>query len=230
MIALGANFLLHRVQLLKGGAPCDKAGMESEPRQPESLRARKRQETLRRIAETGLRLFGERGYEATTLDAIAEAAGISRRTFFSYFRSKEEILLEWQMRGFSAQLREAVLAQPEAAPIDVVRGAMRQLVAGIRAQEFISIDRVMRASETLQARKQASYALQERALHDALVTRWPDPARSQALRLVAMVSLGATRLAIEAWIQAGGDQGAAPFLEDAFAQIRAEICGSSRIP
>ncbi|GJD61033.1 TetR/AcrR family transcriptional regulator [Methylobacterium frigidaeris] len=199
---------------------------ETETPKPEGLRARKRQETLQRIAETGLRLFGERGYEATTLDAIAEAAGISRRTFFSYFRSKEEILLEWQMRGFSAQLRRAVLAQPaDRAPIAVVRDAMLQLAAGIRAQEFISIDRVMRASETLQARKQATYALQERALHEALVERWPDPARSQALRLVAMVSLGAMRLAIEAWIQAGGDRGAAPFLEDAFAQIAAEVCG-----
>ncbi len=136
--------------------------MESESGQPVSLRARKRQETLRRIAETGLRLFGERGYEATTLDAIAEAAGISRRTFFSYFRSKEEILLDWQMRGFSAQLREAVLAQPDAAPVDVVRGAMLHLVAGIRTQEFISIDRVLRANETLQARKQATYGLHER--------------------------------------------------------------------
>lgn len=207
--------------------PCEKAGMESQSGQPESLRARKRQDTLRRIAETGLRLFGERGYEATTLDAIAEAAGISRRTFFSYFRSKEEILLEWQMRGFSAQLREAVLGQPDGAPIDVVRGAMLQLAAGIRTQEFISIDRVMRASETLKARKQASYGLQEQALHAALVERWPDPARSHALRLVAMVSLGAMRLAIEAWIQAGGDRGAAPFLEEAFAQVRAEICGDS---
>lgn len=49
---------------------------------PDGLRARKRQETLERIAETGLRLFSQNGYEATTLDAIAEAAGISRRTFF----------------------------------------------------------------------------------------------------------------------------------------------------
>ncbi len=201
--------------------------MENAPPKPEGLRARKRQETLQRIAETGLRLFGERGYEATTLDAIADAAGISRRTFFSYFRSKEEILLEWQMRGFSAQLRRAVLAQPaDRVPIAVVRDAMLQLAAGIRAQEFISIDRVMRASETLQARKQATYARQERALHEALVERWPDPARSQALRFVAMVSLGAMRLAIEAWIQDGGDRGAAPYLEEAFAQIAAEVCGA----
>ena len=67
----------------------------------EGLRERKRLETLRRIAETGLKLFIAHGYEGTTLEAIAEAAGISRRTFFYYFKSKEEVLLAWQGSGFS---------------------------------------------------------------------------------------------------------------------------------
>ncbi|GJD53843.1 hypothetical protein OPKNFCMD_6622 [Methylobacterium crusticola] len=203
--------------------------MDSPSPKPDGLRARKRQETLERIAETGLRLFSRNGYEATTLDAIAEAAGISRRTFFYYFKSKEEILLDWQMRGFSASLHKAVLAQPAGkVPFEVVRDALLKLAAGIRTQEFISIDRVMRTSETLRARKQAIYGLHEQALHAALVERWPDPARSTALRLVAMVSLGALRLAIEEWMQAGGDQGAEAFLTQAFSSIAVEVCNSPR--
>lgn len=147
--------------------------MGISPPKPGSLRARKRQETLERIAETGLRLFSQHGYEATTLDAIAEAAGISRRTFFYYFKSKEEILLDWQMRGFGAALRRAVLAQPEGkVPVEVVRDALLTLSTGFRTQEFISIDRVMRSSETLKARKQAAYGLHEQALHAALIERW----------------------------------------------------------
>ena len=51
---------------------------------PNDLRERKRRLTLDLIAKTGLKLFIENGYEATTLDAIAAAAGISRRTFFYY--------------------------------------------------------------------------------------------------------------------------------------------------
>ncbi|SEN93062.1 transcriptional regulator, TetR family [Methylobacterium sp. UNC300MFChir4.1] len=203
--------------------------MGSPPPKPGSLRARKRQETLERIAETGLLLFSRHGYEATTLDAIAEAAGISRRTFFYYFKSKEEILLDWQMRGFGAALRKAVLAQPEGkVPVEAVRDALLALSTGFRTQEFISIDRVMRSSETLKARKQAAYGLHEQALHAALIERWPDPVRSAPLRLVAMASLGAMRLAIEAWIQADGDRPVDAFLRAAFAGLTAEFCAPSR--
>ncbi|SEI45333.1 TetR/AcrR family transcriptional regulator [Pseudomonas sp. NFR16] len=198
--------------------------MTTSPSGPQGLRARKRQETLERIAETGLSLFIERGYEATTLDAIAEAAGISRRTFFYYFKSKEEILLDWQMRGFSVSLHKAVLAQPaDRLPVEVVRDAMLQLSSGFRTQKFISIDRILRSSETLKARKQAAYGVHERFLHEALIQRWPDPARSAPLRLVAMASLGAMRLAIDEWIQAGGDQSLASFLQTAFADLTAEF-------
>ena len=62
---------------------------------PEGLRERKRRQTLQRIAEVGLSLFLRKGYEATTLDEIAAAAGISRRTFFYYFKSKDEVLLAY---------------------------------------------------------------------------------------------------------------------------------------
>jgi AcrR family transcriptional regulator len=203
--------------------------MENVSSKPDGLRARKRQETLERIAETGLRLFSKDGYEATTLDAIAEAAGISRRTFFYYFKSKEEILLDWQMRGFSASLHKAVLAQPsDKAPVVAVRDALLILSAGFRTQEFISIDRVLRSSETLKARKQATYGIHEQALHATLVERWPSPDRSSALRLVAMASLGAMRIAIENWIQAGGDQSIDSFLRDAFDKLTAEFCKLSR--
>lgn len=203
--------------------------MESLPFKTEGLRARKRQETLERIAETALRLFSENGYDATTLNDIAEAAGISRRTFFYYFKSKEEILLDWQMRGFSASLHRAIIAQPPGkAPFEVVRDAMLALSVGFRTQEFISIDRVMQSSESLRSRKQATYALHESALHASLVERWPDPARSASLRLVAMASLGATRLAVEAWIQADGDRSVDTFLRAAFASLRAEFGEQSR--
>ena len=56
------------------------------------LRERKKLATRLAIHEAGMRLFAERGFPATTVDAIAEAAGVSRATVFSYFPSKEEIV------------------------------------------------------------------------------------------------------------------------------------------
>ncbi len=56
------------------------------------LRERKKQRTHESIARVALELFAQRGYDETTLDDIAEAADISKRTIFSYYQSKEDIL------------------------------------------------------------------------------------------------------------------------------------------
>jgi AcrR family transcriptional regulator len=56
------------------------------------LRERKKRETREAIARAAIELFVERGYEATTLAEIAEAAGVSTRPIFGYFASKEDIL------------------------------------------------------------------------------------------------------------------------------------------
>src|ERR1700680_2472107 len=79
--------------------------MDTREAKPEGLRERKRRETLQRIAEAGLNLFIQNGYEATTLEAIAAAARISPRTFFYYFKTKDEVLQFWHDDGFVEALR-----------------------------------------------------------------------------------------------------------------------------
>src|ERR1700724_1393764 len=119
----------------------------------EGLRERKKRETLQRIAETGLKLFIARGYEGTTLEAIAEAAGISRRTFFYYFKSKEEVLLAWQGSGFLDALRPAMLEEsPHQAPLDAVRHCLLKLISRYETKESIIVDRLLRSCGLLRIR------------------------------------------------------------------------------
>ncbi|MCB8835744.1 TetR/AcrR family transcriptional regulator, partial [Escherichia coli] len=73
--------------------------------------------------DAGVRLFIEKGFDGTTVDEVAAAAGISRRTFFHYFDSKDDILLSLQSdigEVFAAEVRRAPLADT---PFEMVRNA-----------------------------------------------------------------------------------------------------------
>lgn len=190
---------------------------------PEGVRDRKRRETRRRIAETGLKLFLEQGYEGTTLDAIAAEAGISRRTFFLYFKSKDEIVMAWQENAWEEMLACLLTVSPDEAPLDAVRKTLVSHVLQYESGQMKAIDRVMRASKILMARKQATYAIQEDALYATLCEVWRQPQRRASLRIVAMVSIGTMRIAIEAWGQQTDGRGIGEFLEEEFERLKAEI-------
>lgn len=199
---------------------------QKAPVEQQGLRERRRRETSQRIAETGVRLFLQNGYEATTLDEIAEQAGISRRTFFYYFKSKEEIILVWQS-GLAETIRRAVLQQSTGqAPLDAVKAALIELTASYETpqarKQMMEIDRCIRANDTLRAREATKYAQQELAVFEALCALWPEPRRRQALRTVAMMSIGAFRLTIDNWSQDGGRRPFAAYLRESFANIKAE--------
>ncbi len=191
------------------------------------LRERKRQETLRRITDAGICLFIEKGIDATTLDEIAAMAGISRRTFFHYFKSKDDILLSLQ-KGMGEMIAEQVRqADDTASPVDAIRQAMIAVCADVPFDDMIAIDELMRSSPAVQARKQASYIEHERILHAALRERWPDPAREMALRLVAMLAIGASRLAMESLGREGEKRSLTELLNTAFEALTNELGGGS---
>ncbi len=197
--------------------------MSERPKNPEGLRERKRRETRQRLAETGLRLFLEKGYEQTTLDEIAEAAGVSRRTVFHYFDHKGDILLAWKS-GLGEAMRAAILEErPDRAPLDVVLSALQRLAGRYQADDHIRIERLLSSSERLGASKLANYAEQEQAVFEALVALWPAPERRERLRLVAMTAVGALRLAFERWAERGGAETLADHLHAAFVELKAEI-------
>jgi len=189
----------------------------------EGLRARKRRETLERITQAGIRLFLDRGYEATTLDDIAAAAAISRRTFFHYFKSKDDILISLQS-GMGTMIADAIRKAPlDKQPIEVVRDAVVEVCAAVPPDDMLAIDRLMRSSETVQTRKQASYVEHERVLLAALQERWPQSEREPALQLVAMIAMGAIRLSTEAFNREAGARPMPALLRETFHMLDTEL-------
>ena len=190
----------------------------------EGLRERKRQATRQRIAETALRLFLVNGYEQTTLDTIAAEAGISRRTFFSYFKSKEEILFVWQASGWDAVWADLLTVSPDAKPLDAVRDTFVKHLAHYADDEMRRIDQLMRSSEALRARKQAANEEHEQALFANLSEVWRRPEQRPALRMIAMACVGVVRLSLEGWSQQKTtDRSIAEVLQEGFASLKLGI-------
>jgi len=100
----------------------------------QSLRERKKARTRAAIREHALRLFREQGYDATTVEQIAAAAEVSQSTFFRYFPTKEDVVLQ---DGFDDRMFEAFDRQPPSlTPIAALRAAMRETIATFTPAEW----------------------------------------------------------------------------------------------
>jgi AcrR family transcriptional regulator len=195
--------------------------MENGPDKPEGVRERKRRETLQRIAEIGLTLFAKNGYEATTLEDIAAASGISPRTFFYYFKTKDEVLKFWQGSGILDALRPTLLAEPTTqTPLEAVEACLLKLISCYDTEKSVIVDRIFNSSETLRARKQAIYFTMELTIFEALRELWPQGERQASLRAVAMVAVGVMRLAMEARRQDDGARPLAAYLRESFSVLK----------
>jgi AcrR family transcriptional regulator len=194
------------------------------PERTEGIRERKRRETLQRIAETGLKLFAAKGYDATTLEDVAAAADISPRTFFYYFKTKDEILKFWQGSGILDALRPALVAESTGQPpLEAVENCLLKLMSRYETEKSVIVDRIFNSSETLRARKQAIYFGMEQTIFETLCELWPDTGLRPSLRMTAMVSVGAMRLAMEARRQQDGSRPLAEYLRESFAVLKSQI-------
>lgn len=173
--------------------------MKIARQKPRSLRDRKREATRRKIVESGLALFMEHGFEATTLDMIAAEAGISRRTFFHYFKTKDAVLLARVGNGFPEDLRAAMLKQSaDQPPLFAARNCFTALASRYETKDAAVVDRLLNSTEALRASKNALFLEIEEVLFETMCDLWPDRARRSTLRIIAMAASGALRLALEA--------------------------------
>lgn len=192
---------------------------------PPSLRERTRRAVHAEIAETAMRLFMQNGFEATTVDQIATAAGISRRSFFHYFASKEDLVL-----GDTDALGESVRLALEARPADesaweAIRAALHVLQSpDAPTADQLAVAQMYHDVPSLRARHLEKH-LRWQALLAPGVQRHlglpasvePDP-RARAFVAAALACLDA---AVDAWYESDGAADIVELFDDAIAAIRA---------
>ena len=99
------------------------------------LRERKRQQTRQQLISSAMRLFEQQGYEQTTVAEIAFGAGVSTKTFFNYFASKDEVLFPHLSRRIDAAVELIERRGPDDQMADVLVAAMQHMLADALTEE-----------------------------------------------------------------------------------------------
>ncbi|MDQ3946535.1 MAG: TetR family transcriptional regulator [Actinomycetota bacterium] len=185
-------------------AAADSGGDRPRP----GLRERRKALTAAELEAAAYRLFGERGFDNVTVDDIAAEADVSRRTFFRYFASKEDVLLADHFVQL-ARLREAMAARPENEPIiTALRNALLTLTSDFEERKEMIIIRgqLMRDTPSLQARSLVHQKLWEDAMQEMVADRMGvDPVKDLRPGVVSAATLAAMRVAFTNWLSAGCD-------------------------
>lgn len=176
------------------------------PQKPTPLREQTRSVVRSLLARTAIELFAAKGYDNTTLDEVAAAAGVSRRTLFNYFRNKEDLAL-----GGLSEQGEAIakrLAERPATedPWTSLRAAFQVLeeidTTPAGRLEMITL---LFGNESLRAGHAEKQARWQELLAPLIEPRLPDTDhRTLQARAIAAAAITCLQVANEEWVRLGG--------------------------
>jgi len=166
------------------------------------LRERKKQQTRAALVEAAARLFAEKGYDKTTVADIAAAADVSTRTFFSYFRAKEDVLFAGTDQRLRA-IAEAFDSVQAGSPLEAVHRILEQVLAA--SDDMSSPDRlaIMLARPELQAQALQRLIAAHRLIAEWLRGAYPDRLDDTLSRAMAGALVGALVGAVLGGIEQG---------------------------
>jgi AcrR family transcriptional regulator len=172
---------------------------------PVGLRERKKAATRQAVHRAALRLAVEHGFDRVTVEAIAEAADISRRTFSNYFADKEDALLHGDEQRMRAMVAEARRRPAQESGWAALRGSVRALFVEAEGEPPPDRDwrlrsRLARRHPSLLERQLAQHAALARDLEAAVIGRRTANDVRPAVLVAAF--LAALRLATDAWLDA----------------------------
>jgi len=170
-------------------------------------------------------LYGERGFENTTVAEIAERAGLTERTFFRHYADKREVLFEGSDAFAEAFIGIVSKAPASVAPIDAVTAGLKAVAALLQDRPEFSRQRqaIIVASPELQERELIKFASLSAGLADALRARGlGDPAAS----LTAELALAVFRVAYDRWIEDDEDRDLPQLIRESLDQLRVVAAGA----
>ena len=175
-------------------------------------RQRKKTATRDRIRASALRLFREQGYDATTVEQIAGAAGVSHMTFFRYFPTKEDVVLS---DSYDPMIAAAVAQTPATWPL--IQRIRTVLVQGLRQvydtdrDALLAQNTLIVSTPVLRERLWASQMATQQHILQAL-----GPRPSFQARVIVAACLAAASTAILSWVENDGTPELPDLIDQAF--------------
>ncbi len=164
------------------------------------LRERKKARTRASIREHALRLFREQGYDATTVDQIAEAADVSPSTFFRYYPTKEDVVLQDDVDVLAIG---SFYEQPaDLSVVAAFRAAAKGALASLSEQDLATLQETSSLIFTvpeLRARAMDEYSRTISVIAEAIATRSGHDPDDFAVRTVAGAIVGVIMAATMPW-------------------------------
>ncbi|MDX6310799.1 MAG: hypothetical protein QOF84_5614 [Streptomyces sp.] len=190
------------------------------------LRERKKIQTRQAIRRAAYRLFGEQGYDGTTVEQIAAAAEVSPSTVFRYFPTKEDIVLTDEYDPIMVAI---LRARPAGEPIiesirHAVLGPLHDMYAA-DSEEMVQRMRLARDVPAIRARMGENMQLSCGLMTRALAERDNRSVDDLEIRIVVGGLLGAWGEAIMAWIEDDGRENLADVLDHTLRVLAANFAG-----
>jgi len=190
------------------------------PTEPIGLRERKKARTRAALREHALRLFRDQGYQATTVEQIAAAAGVSHMTFFRYFPVKEDVVLSDSYDPLMAGL---LARTPATWPAhERIRTALRQGLAQVYAADrdiLLAQNKLIAATPALRDRLWADQIATQQLFLRALSGAAGDHSPSLRTRVTVAACLAAASTAILAWVESDGAAELPDLIDQAFEAV-----------
>jgi AcrR family transcriptional regulator len=171
------------------------------------LRERKKARTSQELEDAALDLFSTKGFDATTIEDIADAVEVSPRTFFRYFATKEDVLFG-RDAARERDVADLLAARPAGeSSLDKLRAAvLAQAAEYDRDRErLLRRAKVAFGTPSLGATALARWRSMEDVVVAALAAADPDLDVNE-IRLVVAVSFASLRVTVERWLAGGGTE------------------------
>jgi len=183
------------------------------------VREQRKARTRRTIQDHALRLFLDQGYEHTTVEQIAAAAGVSHMTFFRYFPTKEAVVED---DDYDPLIADLVRARPAGeSPLEALRAALRAGLDAVLDTDHDAVyarARLIVTTPALHARQWRNTAATGDLLAAALADRERRPVDLR-LRVIAAAATTAITTALTAWVEGERADDLRSLVDQAFAAL-----------